>query len=87
MLTAGVIDENIRYTPVMEGLASPGYFQWYFDPITHFPVSPQHHRAWPGPVSLDLLSVTHHSVLAPFSGCQQSGRTLGEQAAVASQCA
>jgi len=39
MLTSGVIDENIRYTPVMEGLTSPGYFQWYFDPITHFPVS------------------------------------------------
>ena len=39
MLTSGVIDENIRYTPVMEGLTSPGYLQWYFDPITHFPVS------------------------------------------------
>ncbi|DBA98894.1 TPA: hypothetical protein ACH3X1_014643 [Trebouxia sp. C0004] len=38
MLTSGVIDENVRYTPVMEGLTSPGYFQWYFDPITHFPV-------------------------------------------------
>ena len=39
MLTAGVIDKNVRYTPVMEGLSQPGYFQWYFDPITNFPVS------------------------------------------------
>lgn len=39
MLSEGVIDENVRYTPVLEGLSRPGYFQWYFDPITHFPVS------------------------------------------------
>ena len=34
MLSAGVIDKNIKYTPVMEGLRQPGYFQWYFDPVT-----------------------------------------------------
>lgn len=38
MLNEGVIDRNVRYTPVLEGLTRPGYFQWYFDPITHFPV-------------------------------------------------
>lgn len=79
MLTAGVIDENIRYTPVMEGLASPGYFQWYFDPITNFPVSPQHHRIRPGPVSHELLSVTHLSFLvSPF---QVVGSLAGHQRA------
>ena len=39
MLHAGVVDKNVKYTPVMEGLKQPGYFQWYFDPITNFPVS------------------------------------------------
>ena len=39
MLHGGVIDKNIKYTPVMEGLKQPGYFQWYSDPITNFPVS------------------------------------------------
>lgn len=38
MLNEGVIDRNVRYTPVLEGLTRPGYFQWYFDPITHFPI-------------------------------------------------
>ncbi|DBB16164.1 TPA: hypothetical protein ACH3X3_015162 [Trebouxia sp. C0006] len=38
MLHGGVIDKNIKYTPVMEGLKQPGYFQWYSDPITNFPV-------------------------------------------------
>ncbi len=39
MLHGGVIDKNIKYTPVMDGLKQPGYFQWYSDPITNFPVS------------------------------------------------
>lgn len=38
MLDEAVIDRNIRYTPVMDGLTSPGYFQWYFEPITHHKV-------------------------------------------------
>lgn len=38
MLGEDVIDRNIRYTPGMDGLTSPGYFQWYFDPITHHKV-------------------------------------------------
>lgn len=25
----GVIDHNVRYTPVMDGLTRPGYMQWY----------------------------------------------------------
>lgn len=39
MLGEDVIDRNIRYMPVLDGLTSPGYFQWYFDPITHHKVS------------------------------------------------
>ena len=34
----GVIDHNVRYTPVLDGLSKPGYMQWYFDPITNHPV-------------------------------------------------
>lgn len=39
MLTDGTIDKSIRYTPVMEGLSQPGYFRFYFEPISNFPVS------------------------------------------------
>ena len=35
----GVIDKNIRFTPVMDGLRQPSFFQWYFDPFTDHPVS------------------------------------------------
>ena len=34
----GVIDHNVRYIPVLDGLSKPGYMQWYFDPITDYPV-------------------------------------------------
>ncbi len=40
MLHGGVIDKNIKYTPVMEGLKQPGYFQWYSDPITIVSLKP-----------------------------------------------
>lgn len=39
MLSEGVIDKNIRFTPVTEGLTQPGYFQWYLDALSDFPVS------------------------------------------------
>ena len=35
MLQEGIIDKNVKFTPVLEGFRMPEYFDWELQPFTH----------------------------------------------------
>ena len=38
MLQEGIIDKNVKFTPVLEGFRMPEYFDWELQPFTHHKV-------------------------------------------------
>ena len=38
MLQEGMIDKNVKFTPVLEGFRMPEYFDWELQPFTNYKV-------------------------------------------------
>ena len=48
MFWDGVFDRNVKFTPVLDGMQQPPYFQWWLSPFTHHKARLCFlHGAWP----------------------------------------